>query len=89
MYVTEYCTDLTAATASPSGDILLVNPEGYVCAVKSSGVTTAATIAFAFDQGLQSFRATVRVGGQGILSAAIARKSGSATLSDFVGLSHV
>ena len=87
IYVTEYCMDLTDATAV-SGDIFLINPDGYALAVKSGGVSTAATIAFAFDQGLQSFRATMRVGGQGILSAPVARKNGTETLSDFVGLTH-
>jgi HK97 family phage major capsid protein len=87
IHVSEYCIDLTAATAH--GDLYLVNPDGYVVAVKSSGVQTAATIAFGFDAGLNSFRATMRVGGQGLLSAAVARKSGSDTLSDFVAISHV
>jgi HK97 family phage major capsid protein len=89
IYVSEYMADLVSNTANTnSEDLLLVNPDGYILAVKSSGVTTASTIAFAFDQGLQSFRATMRVGGQGLLSAAITRKNGSDTLSDVVGITH-
>ena len=82
VFVTEY-----AQTVGTSGDVMLVNPSGYAYAVKSDGVQTAATIAFAFDQGLQSFRATVRVGGVPMLSAAIGRKNGSDTLTDFVTIS--
>jgi hypothetical protein len=85
--VSEYCMDLTDASAG-TGEILLINPDGYALAVKSEGVQTATTIGFAFDQGLQSFRATMRVGGTPLLSAAIARANGTETLSDFVKLAH-
>ena len=89
IHVTEYASDLdTPTTNAGTYDLLLVNPDGYAVAVKSSGVQTAATIGFAFDQSLQSFRATMRVGGQALLSGAIARASGSATLSDLVGITH-
>jgi HK97 family phage major capsid protein len=89
IYVTEYTSDLTDPTTdATSYDLLLVNPDGYILAVKSSGVQTASSIHFGFDAGLQSFRATMRVGGQGLLSAAVTRNSGSATLSDCVGLGH-
>ena len=90
IYVTEYCADLTTGTSdATSYDLILVNPSGYILAVKSSGVQTATSIHFGFDAGLQSFRATMRVGGQALLSAAITRSSGSDTLSDVVGVSHV
>ena len=90
LYVSEYLADLTTGTSdATSYDLLLVNPDGYILAVKSSGVQTAATIAFGFDQAVNSFRATMRCGGQSLLSAAITRKSGSLTLSDCVGISHV
>jgi len=39
-----------------------------------------------FDQGVTSFRWTLRLGGQPWLSAPIARKNGSNTLSPFVAL---
>ena len=89
LYVSEYMADLTSNTANANSyDLLLVNPDGYVVAQKSSGVQTASTIAFGFDAGLQSFRATMRIGGQALLSAAITRKNGSETLSDLVGITH-
>jgi HK97 family phage major capsid protein len=88
IYVSEYCMDLTDA-GHVSGDIYLINPEGYALAVKSSGLQTATSIHAAFDQAMQSFRATVRVGGTPFLSGAIARANGTETLSDFVRLSHV
>ncbi|MEI6225514.1 MAG: phage major capsid protein [Deltaproteobacteria bacterium] len=82
IYVSEYCQVL-----GTSGDCILVNPEGYAFAQKAEGVQQAATIGFAFDQGLNSFRATLRCGGTPLLSGAIARKNGSDTLSDFVVIS--
>lgn len=82
LYISEY-----AQSMGTSGDIILVNPDGYAFAQHANGVQQMATIGFAFDQGLQSFRAVIRVGGTPLLSAALARKNGSETLSDFVVLS--
>jgi HK97 family phage major capsid protein len=82
IFVSEYCS-----TLGTSGDIVLCNPAGYVVAKKAAGVEMATTIAFAFDQGLNSLRAQVRIGGTPLLSAALGRKNGSDTLSDFVVLS--
>lgn len=73
-------------TYNTAGDIMLVDPAGYALAVKSSGLRQDTTIAFAFDQGLQSFRATMRVGGQPLLSAAVARKNGGSTQGHVVTL---
>lgn len=82
LFVSEYCQ-----TLGTSGDLILVNPDGYFCARKGAGIETASTIAFAFDQGLQSFRATMRWGATPLLSAAIGRKNGSDTVSDVVVIS--
>jgi HK97 family phage major capsid protein len=79
--VTEYAQDYNT-----DGDVMLVSPDGYVVAVKSGGISTAASIHFAFDQGLQSFRATMRVGGAPLASAAVSRKNGSTTLSHIITL---
>jgi HK97 family phage major capsid protein len=79
--VSEYCQDYNTA-----GDVMLVSPDGYVVAVKSMGVETAASIHFAFNQGLNSFRAIMRVGGVPLASAAITRKNGSTTLSHIINL---
>ena len=81
IFVTEFCQDYNTA-----GDIMLVSPDGYALAIKAGGIQTAASIHFAFDQGLQSFRATMRVGGTPLASAAISRKNGSNTLSHIVAL---
>lgn len=76
----------SCSTYNTAGDIMLVAPEGYGLAIKSSGLKTDTTIAFAFDAGLQSFRATMRIGGTPLLSAAVARKNGTSTQSHVVAL---
>jgi HK97 family phage major capsid protein len=81
VYVTEFAQDYNTA-----GDIMLVSPDGYVVAIKAGGLQTAASIHFAFDQNLQSFRTTLRVGGAPLAAAAITRANGSATLSHIVCL---
>ena len=89
IHVTEYAADLTSNTSNATSfDLMLVNPDGYILAVKSGGVQSASSIHFGFDAGLQSFRATMRVGGQALLSAAVTRANGSDTLSDAVGITH-
>ena len=82
IFVSEYCQSWNAA----AGDLNLVAPDGIITVVKSSGVQMASTIGFAFDAGLQSFRATVRIGQVPVLSAPIARKNGTLTLSHVVKL---
>jgi HK97 family phage major capsid protein len=79
--VTEFAQDYNTA-----GDIMLVSPDGYALAIKAGGIQTAASIHFAFDQGLQSFRATLRVGGTPLAAAAITRKNGSNTTSHIIAL---
>ena len=82
IFVSEYCQSWNAA----AGDINLVSPDGLLTVVKAGGVHMASTIGFAFDQGLQSFRATVRIGQTPVLSAPIARKNGTLTQSHVVKL---
>jgi len=77
--LSEHCSDYNTV-----GDVFLVSPDGYLLAIKSMGVETAASIHFAFDQGLNAFRATMRVGGAPLASATITRKSGSAALSHII-----
>jgi HK97 family phage major capsid protein len=81
VYVSEFCQDYNT-----DGDVMLVSPDGYALAVKSGGVMTAASIHFAFDQNLESFRATMRVGGTPLAQAATSRKNGSTTLSHIITL---
>jgi HK97 family phage major capsid protein len=61
------------------GDLILCDPLCYQYALK--GPATASTVEFAFDQDLASFRASVRMGGVPLLSAPVARRTGSDTLS--------
>jgi HK97 family phage major capsid protein len=81
VYLTEYCQDYNTV-----GDVMLVSPDGYALAVKAGGVQTAASIHFAFNQDIQSFRAIMRIGGTPLAKAPIARKNGSSTLSHIVTL---
>ena len=81
VFVTEYCSDYNTL-----GDIYLVSPSGYLAAVKSGGIQTSASIHFAFNQDIQSFKAVMRVGGTPIASAAQARKNGSTTLGHIITL---
>jgi HK97 family phage major capsid protein len=53
------------------GDIFFVKPDGYFLAFEASGIQSATTIAFAFDQNLQSFRSTLYMGGAPSLSAPV------------------
>lgn len=66
------------------GDILLVDPECFLYATQ--GVRNVSTIEFRFDQHLKSFRSSIRVGGAPLISAPIARRTGSETLSCCVTL---
>jgi HK97 family phage major capsid protein len=68
-----------------TGDIMLVQPGGYVFAL-NGGVNTQATIAFAFDQDLQSFKTTVRMGGVPTLSNKVTRANGSTYASNLIAL---
>ena len=54
--------------------------------VKSGGVRSDTSIHLWFDQNATAFRFVLRMSGQPWLSAAIARASGSNTLSHFVSL---
>jgi len=66
------------------GDLALVDPQAYLYAV--DGPHNAATIEFAFEQGLDSFRGTLYFGGAPLLSAPVAPAEGTDTLSTCVAL---
>lgn len=72
------------AALGTKGDIILAYLGGYFAPYKAGGVKSDVSIHLYFDQGITSFRWTLRVGGQPWLSAAIARANGSNTLSHFV-----
>lgn len=77
--VTEAC-----ATVGTAGDVILADLSKYLAVVKSGGVRALTSIHLWFDQNLTAFKFILRMNGQPWLSAAIARKSGSNTLSHFV-----
>lgn len=68
------------------GDIILADMSQYLTVVKSSGIKTDVSIHLFFDTNTTAFRFVMRMNGQPWLSAPIARKSGSNTLSHFVTL---
>lgn len=73
-------------TIGDKGDIILAYLPGYFAPYEAGGVRSDMSMHLWFDQGMTAFRWTFRVGGQPWLSAAIARKNGSNTLSHFVTL---
>jgi HK97 family phage major capsid protein len=79
IFVTEAC-----ATLGTVGDVILADMTKYLAVVKSGGLRSDTSIHLWFDQNTTAFRFVLRMNGQPWLSAAIARKSGSNTLSHFV-----
>jgi HK97 family phage major capsid protein len=69
-----------------TGDILFVKPDGYFLAFEQGGVQNATTIAFAFDQNLQSFRSTLYMGGAPTLGGTVTLPDGSTKVSNLVAL---
>lgn len=78
--VTEACSALGTA-----GDIILADLSKYLSIVKGS-MKSDTSMHLYFDQNVTAFRFVLRMNGQPWLSAAIARKNGSNTLSHFVTL---
>lgn len=78
--ITEACSALGTV-----GDIILADMSKYLSVVKGA-MKSDVSIHLWFDQGLTAFRFVVRVNGQPWLSAPIARKNGSNTLSHFITL---
>jgi HK97 family phage major capsid protein len=79
--VTEACD-----TLGDTGDLILANLKGYFAPYKAGGLRSDLSMHLWFDQGIQAFRWTFRVGGQPWLSAAITPLNSSNTLSHFVKL---
>lgn len=78
--VTEAC-----ATLGTAGDIILADLSKYLAVVKG-GLRSDTSMHLWFDQNVTAFRFVMRMNGQPWLSAAIARKNGSNTLSHFITL---
>lgn len=79
--VTEAC-----APKGDLGDVILADLSQYLTVIKSSGIKSDVSIHLFFDTNTTAFRFVLRMNGQPWLSTAIARKSGSNTLSHFVTL---
>jgi HK97 family phage major capsid protein len=79
--VTEACP-----TVGDVGDIILADMSKYLSVVKAGGIRSDVSMHFYFDQNISAFRFVMRMNGQPWLSAPIARKSGTNTLSHFVAI---
>lgn len=79
LYVSEYMNPL-----GQQGDIMLVDPAGYIYAVWSP--TNQTSIDFLFANMMKSFRASLRFGGVPILSAPVTARTGNNTLGHAVVL---
>lgn len=75
----------SAPALSSAGDVTLCDFSEYL-AITKGAVKAEQSMHFWFDQNLRAFRFVLRVGGMPWLSAAMARKNGSNTLSHFVAL---
>lgn len=74
-------------TVGTVGDIVLVNPAGYLALVKEGGgIDFASSIHLFFDYGVQAFRWTFRLGGRPYMTAPVSPARGSSTKSHFVAL---
>lgn len=71
-------TSMEAQAVGTAGDLTLVAPSGFMTLVKG-GIQSQATIYFAFDQGLTTLRAYIRLGQVPILSGAVVPKLDTAT----------
>ena len=78
--ITEACAALGTV-----GDLILADMSKYLAVVKGA-LKSDVSIHLWFDQGISAFRFVLRMNGQPWLSAAIARKNGSNTLSHFITL---
>jgi HK97 family phage major capsid protein len=76
----------TCETLGDLGDIMLVDLNQYLCAVKAGGVKAQTSIHVWFDQDLKAFKFTVRIAGQPWWSEVTTSRDGSFTQSPFVTL---
>src|SRR5690606_32263917 len=53
------------------GDVYMIDPAGYMCAIKSGGTKFDSSIHLFFDYAVTAFRWIFRIGGAPILSAPI------------------
>lgn len=79
-------TTEACAALGDVGDIIFAYMPGYFMPYKAGGIKSDVSMHLYFDQAVTCFRWTLRFGGQPWLSAPIARKNGSNTLSHFIAL---
>lgn len=77
--------DEHAETLGDEGDLQLVSPKGYYGA-RRQGAQFASSIHLFFDQNIEAFRWTVRLGGQPHLSKPVTPAKSAETKSHFVSL---
>lgn len=75
-----------ASTLGDQGDIILADLSQYGTVVKKGGVKVDVSMHLFFDADALAYRFILRVGGHPFLSAPIAARSGSNTMSPFVTL---
>lgn len=73
-------------TVGDLGDIMFVDLNAYLTAIKAGGVRAQTSIHLWFDQDLTAFKFTMRVAGQPWWSEATAAKNGSFSQSPFITL---
>lgn len=76
----------TAETVGDLGDIMLVDLEQYMVAMKAGGLKAQTSVHVWFDQDLTAFKFTLRIAGQPWWSEATTSRDGSFTQSPFVTL---
>lgn len=81
MYLTEH-----NSTMGTLGDIMFINPDGYLLLQRSSAPEYAESIHLYFDYNIRAFRWIFRIGGQPYSNATVSPKNGSSVRSHFVTL---
>lgn len=81
VFMSEHCQ-----TVGDKGDIVFVNPRGYMHVARTGAPEFAQSMHLYFDYGMEAFRWTFRHGGQPYMNSAISPKNGSSTRSHFVTL---
>lgn len=78
---TQHCS-----TLGDAGDIVLASLDQYRCVMKTGGIESAQSMHLWFDQDAVAFKFRLRMDGAPKLSTTISPRTGSTTMSAFVGL---
>lgn len=74
------------ATLGAVGDVVMVEPSGYACAIRRGGIQAASSLHLFFDYAMTAYRWRFKCGGMPVLSAPVTPAKGSNTRSHFVAL---